>query len=421
MLKPFVKIAVAIPGSLVIGLVVYDSSNSSDTLMALGIIVGVILLCAALEVIYAFDIRCIAKHLPSTGIAALGVLAIFCTFKWDITGYDSYIPKQNKIESIAISVDCYYDNYWDADRQPVNSDEYCKNNMFLTDSEPVLALAEMARKTDAEDMGEGHSLYVLYRLKSGKEKARRVVADFKDPKTAAYLNEIFKTDEFKRGIYQVMTDENFCDGVTKITYSNGPARATVSPEKAEALRAAWIKDMEQFDFSLAKNTMPCGSIALHYDDYMQRELYVYDTFAETIACLEQNEAFYPAKLNAEDIDYITVVNYHNELLQADFDTGINARNTAVRADAYARDYSVQETFTDQAQIEQILAASHCSYLVSPWGNYNDTEDSYSVNVVFKKDSAYPYDRNAYYFGYVFVKGQVPDFVAEATAYPKDAE
>lgn len=424
-LKPFLKVAVAIPGALMIGALVYDSSNNNVVLMAAGMLAGVILICAAMEVLYAFDIRCIIKHLPSSGVAVLGVLAIFCIFKWDLTGYDSYIPAQNKVESIAISLDSYYDSYWDENGQYMDSAIYIKDNMFLTDTEPVLALADMSQQTDAEDMGQSHTLNVLYRLKSGRKKVRRVVVDYDDPKTEAYLNQIFKTEEFKRGIFQVMTDENYCEGVTKISYSNGPVRTTIPTGEADALRAAWIKDMEQFDFTLAKNGMPCGQITLSYADYSQRDWYVYDTFAETIACLKKNEAFYPAELNAEDIDYITVINYHNEMNQENADTaidtlGLMVREEASTVDSYV-DYTVQETFTEPAQIEEILSAVHCSYFTSPWGNYNGAEENYSVNVVFKKDSDYPYERDSYYFNYVFVKGQVPEFVTEATAYTDDTE
>lgn len=419
-LKPFLKVAVAIPGALLIGSLVYDSSNGNVTLMAAGMLAGAVIICAAMEVLYAFDIRCILKHLPSTGVAIAGVLAIFCIFKWDLTGYDKYIPDQNRVESIAISLDSYYDNYWDENRQYINSDDYIKENMFLTDAKPVLALAAMSRQTDAEDMGQSHTLQVLYRLKSGREKARRVVVDYDDPKAVAYLDQIFKTDEFKRGIFQVMTDEKYCDGVTKISYSNGPVRTAIPAKEADALRAAWIKDMEQFDFKLAKDGMPCGQITLSYADYSQREWYVYDTFTETIACLKKNEAFYPAQLNAEDVDYITVVNYHNELTQEAVDMAVDesvAREGDMPIDvAIDVDYTVTENFTDRAQLEEILSEIHCSYFTSPWGNYNGIEDNYSVNVVFKKDSDYPYERDSYYFNYVFVKGQVPDFVAEATAY-----
>lgn len=422
-LKPFLKVAVAIPGALVIGSLVHDSSNGNETLMALGILAGAILICAALEVLYAFDIRCILKHLPSTGAAVLGVLAIFCIFKWDLTGYDNYIPKQNQVESIAISLDCYYDSYWDENGQYMDSDDFIKENMFLTDAQPILALAEMSQQTIAEDMDQSRTLQVLYRLKSGKEKVRRVVVDYEDPKAEAYLDQIFKTDEFKRGIFQTITDENYCDGVEKINYSNGPVRTTIPAKEADALRAAWIKDMEQFDFKLAKDALPCGQITLDYADYSQRQWYVYDTFAETIACLKKNEAFYPAKLNAEDIDYVTVINYHNEMNEETMDPEIEARVVAVRetaVDTYV-DHTVQETFADPAQIEEILSAVHCSYFTSPWGNYYGTEENYSVNVIFKKDSDYPYERDSYYFNYVFVKGQVPEFVVEATAYTGNEE
>ena len=44
------------------------------------------------------------------------------------------------------------------------------------------------------------------------------------------------------------------------------------------------------------------------------------------------------------------------------------------------------------------------------------DDNYSVEVVFKRDTAYPYQRDSYYFGYSFYAEQVPEFVVEATAY-----
>ncbi len=419
LLKPFVKTAVAIPGAMVIGGMVYDASNNNETLLVLGMLAGALLLCAAAEVIYAFDIRCILKHLPSTGAALAAVLAIFCIYKWDLIGYDSYIPDKNKVESIAILPDGYYDYYWDEKGQYMDPSDYIKENMFLTDTEPVLALAGMSPQTDAEDMDRSRVLYVLYRLRPGGEKVRRVAVDYEDPKTAALLDRIFKTEEFKRGFFQVMADETYCDGVTKISYTNGPVRTTVPPEEAYALRAAWIKDMEQFDFKLARDGMPCGQITLEYADHSQRQWYVYDVFSETIARLLKNEAFYPAKPDAEDIDYITVTNYHNEMSPEDMQTAATRIGAQV-ADTDT-DYTVRETFTDKEQIEQILSAVHCSYLTSPWGSNNGIEENYSVDVVFRKDSAYPYDRDAYYFNYVFAKGQVPDFVTEATMYVGETE
>ena len=78
-----------------------------------------------------------------------------------------------------------------------------------------------------------------------------------------------------------------------------------------------------------------------------------------------------------------------------------------------------ETFYEEAQIAQILPHIYPSYIDAPWSLYGESTDdpnNYSLEVVFKKDSAYPYERGSYYFNYSFRQGEVPDFVKEATAY-----
>ena len=140
-MKPVAKVAVAIPVALLAGRMVYDTSYENELLQIAGMLAGGLIFCAAAEVLFDFDIRSIFRHLPSSGVALAGILAIFCIFKWDIFGYDSYIPEQNKVESIAISADGYYDNYWDENQQYLGQGEFEKENMFLTDVSPVLALA----------------------------------------------------------------------------------------------------------------------------------------------------------------------------------------------------------------------------------------------------------------------------------------
>ena len=81
-----------------------------------------------------------------------------------------------------------------------------------------------------------------------------------------------------------------------------------------------------------------------------------------------------------------------------------------------RDYTVSETFDEEQQIAQILPHIYNNWVDAPWSSYKDLDDNYSVQVVFKRDSAYPYERDSYYFTYSFYAEQVPAFVAEATAY-----
>ncbi len=128
-----------------------------------------------------------------------------------------------------------------------------------------------------------------------------------------------------------------------------------------------------------------------------------------------------------DIEYVTVTNYHNELnvteqMQYD-DPGREAFGFA-EAEAVAVDFvediyvdhTVRETFYDEAQIAEILENIHPMWMISEFAGRDATEESYDVEVVFKKDTTYPYERDSYYFNYSFLGGQVPEFVVEATAY-----
>ena len=423
-LEPVIKVAVVIPAALMIGILVYAYSSENEMLMVLGMAVAGVIFCGVAEVLFDFDIRSLFKHLVSSGVALAGILAIFCIFKWDLFGYDSYIPAQNKVESIAIFADGYYDGYWDENLSYVSDDTYVEEHMFLTDTEPVLSLAQNYLQTDeatVEEMEEPRTVRILYRLRSGREAVRAIRVDFEDPETAALLNRIFQTDAFKKGVFQVMTDETSYDRVTGIAYTNGAVRVAVPKEEVLKLRETWIKDMEQFDFNFVRNNLPCGQLYLDYDNYSTRRWKVYDSFENTIALLNKLDAYYPVQLDAEDIGSVTVTCHHNELMEAGEDTisvDTMRGNTvqAVRVDGVYRDYTVRETFFEEEQIAQILPHIHPDYLNSPWGSNKAVDGNYSVEVVFKKDTSYPYQRDSYYFNYNFITGEVPDFVADATAY-----
>lgn len=430
-LEPVLKVAVVIPAALLVGTLVYATSSENEMLMVLAMAAAGVIFCCVVEVIYDFDIRSIFQHLISSGVALVGILAIFCIFKWDVFGYDNYIPAQNKVKSIAILTDGYYDNYsyWDENYSYVSNDTFAKENMFLTDAEPVLALAQAYLQTDeaaVKEMTAPRTMRILYRLRSGREVVRAIVVDYEDPETWALLNRIFQTQEFKKGTFQVLTDETSYDRVTTLSYTNGAVKVAIPKEEIRRLREAWIKDMEQFDFTMARDELPCGRLNVEYDNYAQKQWYVYDGFENTIALLNELEAYYPAQLDAKDIDSVTVICYHNELSEAGADTLTYTYTTAraqlaqgaraARADGAYTDYTVRETFYDEEQIAQILPHIHADYLNALWGNYKGMDQNYSVEVVFKKDTTYPYRRDSYYFSYDFIDGQVPDFVAEATAY-----
>ncbi len=422
-LEPVLKVAAAIPAAFLVGKIVYDTSYQNETLLVAGMLAGGVILCAAMEVIFDFDIRSLFKHLISSGIALAGIMAIFCIFKWDLFGYDSYIPVQNKVESIAISADGYYDSYWDENQQYIEQNKFESDHMFLTDTAPVLELAELAKHSDPEEMEDGRYVYILYRLKSGLQKDRCIRVDYDDPATEELLNQIFSTDAYQKGVFPAMTDQNLLEGVTRIQYTNGPAKVMIPVEEAGRLKDAWLKDMEQFDFTLVRHNRPCGVMYFEYKNYNQRQFLVYDCFENTISELKRLEAYYPMELDAADIESVTVTCYHNELAEQDneVDYDMQPRAVAETWDAGYTDYTVSETFYEEEQIAQILPHLYCNWIDAPWSRYRDLDENYSAEVVFKRDTTYPYERDSYYFTYSFYAERVPEFVAEATEYTGESE
>ena len=423
--EPIIKIAVVIPAGLIVGMIVYETSFNNEMLMVIGMLVSGVIFCAVTEVRLAFDIKSLFHHLWSGGIALAGILAVFCIYKWDLIGYDRYIPDGNEVDSIAISVSGYYDSYWNENFEYISQADFEKEHMFLTDTEPVLTLARQFQAADREKMADARSVQVLYRLKSGREVNRCFMVDYEDDNAQDQLNRILSSEAYKKGVFQDMADVISLDKLVSMTYSNGAVKVTIPKEAAKKIKEAWMKDMEQYDFTLVRENHPCGQINLQYINYISNRMLVYEGFENTIACLQELEVYYPVKLNAEDIDCITVTNYHNELLEQNDDPeDAIARETysavgaleAEFAEAVYVDYTVRETFYEEEQISEILENIHPMWMVSEYAAPEATESGYGIEVVFRKDTAYPYERDSYYFNYYFLGGQVPDFVVEATAY-----
>lgn len=436
--EPVIKVLIAVPASVGIGMIVHNASYGSTFLAVLGMLVSGVIVCAAAEVIYDFDIKSMIKHPVSGCVALIGIVIVFLIYKNDLIGYDKYVPLESQVDSVALNID-YYGEFWKKDFTYYSVADYHKEHMVITDVEPVLALAskwqqereyfEVIKNTgDVDNTADYREVSVLYRLKSGREVGRKIWVNYADPANEALLNRIVGSDEFKAGAYQVMTDKDSYDHVQVITYTNGAVRVALPTEDAQKLRDAYVRDMEKFDFSLAIGERPCGRISLVFPNQRYTRMYVYESFENTIAYLKDQEAYYPIRLDPEDIASITITNYHYELDEpetydsvAEYNLAMGARVETV-AYGTSKAYEVTEIFDNKEQLAQIVPAIYPSYLSASWHNDGwELDQSYDVYVTFKKDTTYPYDRSERGVFYKFYVDQVPDFVVEATAYHADTE
>lgn len=423
-IKPVIKILVVVEVSMIVGGIVRDAAYENDMLMLTGMIVGAVICCAVMEVIYEFDLKCILHHWISSCAAVLCVLAVFCIFKFDLLGYDSYVPDADQVESVLFEPNADYGNYWNEELEYVSRNSYLMEHMHITAVEDVLTLARKDQQESYESMNDPRRVEVVYHLKSGRDVERAFWVDFDNPANEELLNHIIGSKEYREGMYQIVQDDAFCDKVKTITYSNGCVSNALLLEDAETLREAYLKDLEQMDFSLLRKNFACGTINFGTPNYMSIEYPVYDTYSNVISYLKERGVYYPVWLDAENIASITVTNYHNEMYAneegefadpASYNLYSGTMATAVDVYGAYEDLTVQETFYEKEQIEEIIKHIYPCYLPSNWNDVQAFDSNYIVNVEFKKDSDYPYDRTQYYFNYSIFAGQVPEFVAEATA------
>ncbi len=99
--QPLFKIILTIPGALGFSLFFYEMRGSFAWGL-FGLFCGVLIMACVIEIIYHFDVRQAFAGWKSTAVGAAAALSIFCLFFFDLAGYDSYLPEQEKIESVGV-------------------------------------------------------------------------------------------------------------------------------------------------------------------------------------------------------------------------------------------------------------------------------------------------------------------------------
>lgn len=451
---PFIKVMIVVSGALFTANAVYEWSENSAVIAFFGLVGSAALFSCILEVICELDIRAAARHPVSSGFALSLALVIFCIFWFDVFGYDNYIPERDRVESTAVILGDYSQDYWKYVREPaadaepgynvwngkismtpygsVSPHEYAENNMFLTDTDAVVALAQKGialngqkSRTDAsnivsvEEKRSFRYVNVLYRLNNGRRVTRSYEIDMRDPEIAGILDAIIGSKEYRDGFYMpAATPECLTDDNMRLYYTNGSVQTEIAPSDAEELYRAWDHDMEKYDYSYASTHDMCGEIRINALGTIR--LPVYDSFTDTIEFLSDRGAYYPLYPDVDDIESLTVTNYN----YAEEDSGDSVAYSTYKArnvTAVYEDRTVTEVYEDPEQIRQIMETVYPDTLSQQWRqtdpddpSYGYMDANYTITIAFKQDMDYPYKKVPDSFS--IRHGQVPDFVAEDTAY-----
>ncbi|MCD7743736.1 MAG: DUF6449 domain-containing protein [Lachnospiraceae bacterium] len=256
--EPVIKILAAIPVSLVAGLIVYQLVES-EPIETICILLFGALTCVVIEFIYRMDIRQVLSHKWPFAIAAVIACAVFFVFRFDLTGYDTYLPAEEDLASMAVSAYrsmCvnYDDN---GEIRYVSSMRTRLDEMEWEEFDTIYQMARNGVENTKEAVGideiyneEVTYVYFRYHLKNGKEVYRYYPVD-----TALYretMNELISEDEFRELYYPICTwDAGF---ISKISSADVSFYGLTGEDLFETLDETETKDAAEKEAADAADT-----------------------------------------------------------------------------------------------------------------------------------------------------------------------
>ncbi|MEY8354847.1 DUF6449 domain-containing protein [Lachnospiraceae bacterium 54-53] len=403
---PMIRIPIVILSSLG-GSIFFWLLHSSAGWAVFGLLCGMFLSHCIIEIIYNFDFRKLFSHWKQMVVSAAVAAILFCGFRYDLFGYDRYIPAESSIESMAVSMndrnywvsygvprkDSMGDYYWEYQ----DPDDYIFSHMELKDTAPALALirdaVERNRKLhhgngvseDWEDGKNGYSFSVKYNLKNGKSIYRSYVMSSDGIRPE--IVEIFENPDFLQAVYPVLsqTPEN----TAWVRVSRGEQTIIASRDRngtdkamTEKLLQAYQEDFKNLKVKTMLKENPVASIQFltklqaeaetkqnekqtswQYSDVTSRGYYpIYASFQRTLELLKECQIDVDSWNSLENVTEISI--------ESDQFTTYKPTYEAVN--------SQYLTITDPAEIAQIVSRA----VIEEYSGMNPFENTKDESVSF---------------------------------------
>ena len=99
--QPVIKLLLVVPIALT-GSLIFREMIGSDGWSIFGLVCGLVISYAIIEIIYNFDFRSLFAHKKQFALCTVCSLAILAFFRFDLSGFDSYVPSESKMEAAGI-------------------------------------------------------------------------------------------------------------------------------------------------------------------------------------------------------------------------------------------------------------------------------------------------------------------------------
>ena len=429
--EPIIRFLIAVPSSLLLG-AMFHSMMYEDGWTVFGLVCGLLLVSCIIEIIYHFDFKSLFAHKRQLLVSAVFVGVVFAIFRFDLFGYDRYLPATEKLASGGIYSDLLDP---DATSQYHSTVEYTEGWYGVTfDAMPSSTLADEMQISDDQglellhtiaaqgvhdaaqardrflrgggrsyDVEEGdeafHNVTIAWHLRNGRTVYRSYRVNVSGVRAA--LESVYDLDAYKTAMYPVLSLS--ADDVAGINYKEEDECSHVKLAGADvkaALLAAYQEELKALTSETRAHEMPIAEIQFktneqqaliqklrdeggNYTLFNHYYYYpIYPSFTKTIALLracgvEVGGTVTPEKTASITLSYQGVAVSEEEMAPADTELGQRQRKYL------SDDRRAMLTVTDPEQIREILAASTSHSIVS-LNPLMNTDDGMEICVDMKR-------------------------------------
>lgn len=431
--EPIIRFLIVVPSSLLLG-AMFHAMMYEDGWTVFGLVCGLLLVSCIIEIIYHFDFKSLFAHKRQLLVSSVFVGVVFAIFRFDLFGYDRYLPATEKLASGGIYCDLLDP---DATSQYHSTVEYTEGWYGVTfDAMPSSTLVDAMQISDDQglellhtiaaqgvhdaaeardrflrgggrsyDLEEGdaafHNVTIAWHLRNGRTVYRSYRVNASGVRAA--LEAIYDLDAYKMAMYPVLSLT--ADDVAGINYKEEDECSHVKLSGADmkaALLAAYQEELKALTSETRAREMPIAEIQFktneqqaliqklrdeggNYTLFNHYYYYpIYPSFTKTIALLracgiEVGDMLTPEKTASITLSYQGVSVSEEEMAPADTELGQRQRKYL------SDDRRAMLTVTDPEQIREILAASTSRSIVflNPLMN---TDDGMEICVDMKRSA-----------------------------------
>ncbi|SFS03554.1 DUF6449 domain-containing protein [Anaeromicropila populeti] len=415
--ETIIKVFVVVPTGLGFALLfqIISYTNSLGWFV-FGGLVGFLFANAVMEMVVNMDFRKAFAHRILWAVNGTLIFLASCIFIFDLTGFDSYLPKESKVESAAV----YFGNLdnegtiVDKEKGHISTEKYQLMHMKLTDVKPVFELIKRSKMDSSEY--RYNRLVVKFTLKNGKTVYRQYL--FATLDNQDMVETIYDTPEYREGSSSLYLDRKW-NTISFRDNIHEDKEVQLNEQQKKEFLSVFREEQKAMSLSDKKNSVPIGYIALYQHEEDESKYYntisfkweeysVYPSYSQSIQLLNQ---YMQEDLTVGFLDkkVVSVKAIYNKLEEKIYEDTSDSKD----ADKVYEIHPVEKLYTEQKDISEFLPNLKPGSMANmdEWATSLNQDLYFQVEYYFNDRDQYTTTETCYMF-----TENVPDFVKKDLGY-----